>query len=156
MIPTVQGAVPANRLFGLGLYDSTSKSPDVAGWLREEAYADSHDHHNHHHDVNRHGDGIRAFCIYYDSPLHWDSFVDWIEGLIATHGNDLLRIKGILDVVEAEGPVAIHGVQHVFHPPAMLETWPDDDRRSRIVMITRRINKEPVEQMFRKFMEFQG
>ena len=106
--------------------------------------------------MNRHGDGIRAFCIYYDSPLRWDSFVDWIEGLIATHGNDLLRIKGILDVVEAEGPVAIHGVQHVFHPPAMLETWPDDDRRSRIVMITRRINKEPVEQMFRKFMEFQG
>ena len=40
--------------------------------------------------------------------------------------------------------------------PAMLEAWPDDDRRTRIVMITRRINKEPVEQMFRKFMEFQA
>ena len=49
--------------------------------------------------------------------------------------------------------MAVHGVQHIFHPPAMLDAWPDDDRRSRIVMITRDLNREPVEQMFRAFVE---
>ena len=53
---------------------------------------------------------------------------------------------------EAPGPVVIHGVQHVFHPPSALEAWPDDDHRSRIVMITRNISKAPVQDMFEKFV----
>ena len=35
----------------------------------------------------------------------------------------------------------------------MLEAWPDDDRRSRLVMITRDLNQEPVEKMFRAFID---
>lgn len=155
--PIIDGEIAADKLFNLGLYDPETKTTDVKKWLQEEAYKDQHDHqhaHAHaHHDPNRHGDGVRAFCITYDKPIKWDSFVDWMEGLIATNGNNLLRMKGILDIEEAVGPVAVHGVQHVFHPPSMLESWPDDDHRSRIVMITRQINKEPVEKMFRKFME---
>ena len=156
--PIINGEIEADKLFNLGLYDPKTKTADVEKWLQEEAYKDNHSHdhehdHHHAHDPNRHGDGIKAFCITYDKPIKWDSFVDWMEGLIATNGNNLLRMKGILDIEEAEGPVVVHGVQHVFHPPSMLEAWPDDDHRSRIVMITRQINKEPVENMFRKFME---
>lgn len=156
ILPVRNGVVAANEQFGLGLFDPEKKSVDVAKWLREEAFAGDHhhhDHHDHHHDVNRHGDGIRAFCLAHDKPIVWDRFVDWIESLIATQGDKLLRIKGILDVQEAQGPVAIHGVQHVFHPPTMLESWPDDDHRSRIVMITRNLSQEPVEQLFRSFLE---
>ena len=62
-------------LFNLGLFNPEEKTADVARWLKEEAFADHHDHAHdhghddhghHHHDVNRHGDGIRAFCIEYD------------------------------------------------------------------------------------------
>ena len=42
-------------------------------------------------------------------------------------------------------PAVIHGVQHVFHAPAWLERWPSDDRRSRIVFITRRIPQRWIE-----------
>ncbi len=49
--------------------------------------------------------------------------------------------------------MAIHGVQHVFHPPVVLEDWPDADRRTRIVLITRDMPKEAVEGMFRSFVE---
>jgi G3E family GTPase len=31
----------------------------------------------------------------------------------------------------------VHGVHHVFHPPVALEGWPDADRRTRLVLITR-------------------
>lgn len=164
VLPVVQGAVNPADLFGSGLYDPATKSPDVARWLAEEAYADGghghhdhghHDHgHAHDHDRNRHDDRIRSFVIRYDAPIAWDSFVEWIEALISTHGANLLRMKGILNVKEAQGPVAVHGVQHVFHPPAMLESWPPgDDQVSRIVIIARDLNQDPVEKMFRAFME---
>jgi Putative GTPases (G3E family) len=39
----------------------------------------------------------------------------------------------------------IHGVQHVFHPPAWLDRWPSDERSSRIVLITRHVPQRWVE-----------
>ena len=157
VITVLNGQADPADLFGLGLFDPEKKVPDVARWLQEEAFVESHEHehnhdHGHHHDVNRHGDHIKAFCLTHEGEIEWDTFVDWIESLIAVHGSNLLRVKGILDVKEAPGPVVIHGVQHVFHPPTALEAWPDDDHRSRIVMITRGINREPVQEMFGKFV----
>jgi G3E family GTPase len=43
------------------------------------------------------------------------------------------------------GPVAVHGVQHVVHPPVHLKRWPDDDRRSRIVFIVRGLERRSIE-----------
>lgn len=54
---------------------------------------------------------------------------------------DVLRIKGILNLEGFEQPAVIHGVQHIFHPPVMLDAWPSDDHRSRIVFITRDIDE---------------
>ncbi len=177
IIVASHGEVDPQQLFEAGLYDPSTKTPDVKKWLQEEAYADEHDGHHHHghdhhhqhgdeghdqhhhghdghhHDVNRHDDQIKSFCITYEKPIDWVAFVEWIEALISVHGANLLRIKGILKIVQMEGPVAIHGVQHVFHPPAVLPEWPDENRASKIVMITRAISKEPVEKMLHAFLE---
>jgi G3E family GTPase len=72
-----------------------------------------------------------------------------MEILTAAHGPDLLRIKGILNIREAGQPIVIHGVQHLFHPPAPLEAWPSEDRRSRIVFITRDLDRATIEALFR-------
>lgn len=167
------GDIDPNDLFGSGLYDPATKSPDVARWLAEEAYADGgadgqplgpghghhghgHDGHGHHghghaHDPNRHDDRIHAFTIRAENPLEWDRFVDFIEALTATHGASILRLKGILAVRNAAGPVAVHGVQHVFHPPAMLPRWPEGDpRHSRLVIIAREVSRTAVEKLFRE------
>jgi G3E family GTPase len=45
-------------------------------------------------------------------------------------------------------PVVVHFVQHVAHPPVELEEWPDGDRRSRLVFVTRGLPREPVAQLF--------
>jgi G3E family GTPase len=156
-----QGQIQADQLFNAGLYNPETKSLDVRNWLRAEAYDQDHDHHDGHqhdhhghvhhdhgqhhgdghgqhpHDVNRHDDHIRAFCLTYEAPLDWDKFVTWIEMLTATNGINILRIKGILNVADEEKPVAIHGIQHLFHPPVVLPAWPSADRRSRLVFITR-------------------
>ena len=61
--------------------------------------------------------------------------------LISLHGANLLGIKGILNVAGSDGPVAVHGVQHLFRPPVELPAWPDEDHASRLVFITRDIEE---------------
>ena len=71
-----------------------------------------------------------------------------------TRGESVLRIKGILNLEGQDRPVAIHGVQHLFHPPVRLERWPDgDDRRSRIVFILRDLDRATVEKGLNAFAE---
>ncbi len=166
ILQTVQGAVDPTSLFNAGLYDPEKKSPDVQAWLKAEAYevenddnghADSHGHADghghHHHDVNRHDESIRAFCLTYDKPLDWDRFNSWVEMLITLYGGNILRIKGLLNVDGVNQPIVIHGVQHVFHPPVRLEGWPDGSRESRIVFIVRDLKPEMFEHTLKAFNE---
>ena len=155
-------AAPA-KLFGCGLYDPEKKIPDVKRWLAEEAYAgQGHAHHHHdgdhahdhaHMDHNRHDDHIRSFVIATDRPVPAGTLEMFLDLLRATHGASLLRVKGIVNVAEMpDTPLVVHGVQHVFHPPARLERWPDEDRRTRIVFITRDLPERTVRELFDAFM----
>jgi G3E family GTPase len=141
----------ADRLLGSGLYDPDRKIPDVKKWLAAEAYAG--DHHNHHHDVNRHDDHIGSFVLPAEEPIPAGALEMFLELLRATHGGKLLRIKGIVKLAEMpETPVVVHGVQHVFHPTARLDRWPDDDHRTRIVFITRDLPEHTVRNLFDAFL----
>jgi G3E family GTPase len=65
------------------------------------------------------------------------------------HGEAVLRVKGILNVIDAEAPVAVHAVQHLVHAPRHLAAWPDADRRSRLVFIARGLDPAVIERSFR-------
>ena len=140
-----------DRLLGSGLYDPDRKIPDVKKWLAAEAYAG--DHHDHHHDVNRHDDHIRSFVLTADEPMPAGTLEMFLELLRATHGGNLLRIKGIVKLAEMpETPVVVHGVQHVLHPTVRLDRWPDADHRTRIVFITRDLQERTVRNLFDAFL----
>ena len=91
-----------------------------------------------------HSDGILSFVLTDDAPLPWDAFSRSMETLIALRGPDLLRVKGFLNVAGCRGPVVVHVVQHLAHPPVELAAWPDRDRSSRLVFITRNIPERQV------------
>ncbi|MCD7110614.1 GTP-binding protein [Rhizobium sp. DKSPLA3] len=163
-------------LFACGLYDPATKIADVGRWLQDEAQHDhdhDHDHHgheghehhhhdhghhhghehHHHHDANRHGDDIRSFSIVHDRPISTmalDLFVDLIR---SAHGERLLRMKAIVCTAERpERPLVLHGVQQIFHPPERLAAWPDpDDRRTRMVLITKGLEESFVRDLFDAF-----
>lgn len=154
------GVVDPAVLFDAGLYDPKTKTLDVQRWLRAEAYAEPHDHHHgtdghshthQHNDVNRHDAHIKAVCLTIDEPIHGAALELWLEALLLLRGADLLRIKGIINVVDLDGPIVIHGVQHIFHPAVMLKEWPSEDRRSRIVFITRDIDEAVLRDTLRMF-----
>ena len=147
-----QGKLDPKLILDAGLFNPGSKIPDVAGWLNEEAYrAHQHAHHDHHHhhDANRHDAHIQAFVFTASEPVSWTALGFALELMISSKGENLLRIKGIVNARESADPLAIHGVQHVFHPPAPLPGWPDDDHRTRIVFITRDLSRQAVEDLLR-------
>ncbi len=98
------------------------------------------------HDPSRHDDHIRSHVIVREQPLSREGFMAWLDMIAAMRGDDLLRVKGIVQLADdPEHPMVIHGVQHLFHPPETLPRWPSEDRRSRIVFITRNIEAEDIE-----------
>ncbi len=144
----VAAATPRS-LIGCGLIDPQRKIPDVKRWLGEEAVATPHSQHHHHDDASRHDDRIRSFTLTADTPIPAAAFEMFIDLLRSLHGAKLLRLKGIVNIAdESERPLVIHGVQHVLHPPVRLPGWPDGDRRTRIVLITRDLGAGEVKPLF--------
>ena len=96
-----------------------------------------------------HSDGIGSFVLTHDKPMPWAVFARSMDALMQLRGPDLLRAKGFLDVEGCKGPVVVQFVQHLAHPPVELESWPDEDRKSRVVFITRNIAEQQVRDLFK-------
>jgi G3E family GTPase len=97
------------------------KIPDVARWLNAESNLDESHHghgHHHQHDINRHSADIGSFTLEFEKALHWEHVANWLDALVMGHGNDLLRVKGILDIASRERPIVVQAVQSLFHPPS--------------------------------------
>jgi G3E family GTPase len=124
----VHGKIDPKAMFGVGPFDSIAR---VAAASDEKGHL--HDH------------AVDSFCLQAEAPLDWGRFHDWLGRLRAEHGERLLRVKGVLNIAGEDGPVAVHGVHHTFHPPVALACWPNADRRSQIVFITSGIERSAVE-----------
>jgi G3E family GTPase len=131
-----QGRIAPSTLFGASL-KPYARGAEVERWLPAGAVTraalgkPSHDDH------------INAFCLYFDEPINTMGMTAWLTALASLRGANLLRVKALLNV---EGnPVAVHAVQTLIHEPVSLAQWPDADRRSRLVFITREMDRAQIE-----------
>ena len=65
-----------------------------------------------------------------------------------------MRVKGFVNVEGCQGPVVVQFVQHLAHPPVELDAWPDGNRQSRIVFITKNISSSRCEKAVRDVSSF--
>ena len=87
-----------------------------------------------------HAHGISAHVMTLRQPMTRLQFAMALGGLARDHGEDLLRVKGIVGFADrAGGPAAVHAVQHTMYPPRWLDRWPSADETSRLVFIVRNI-----------------
>ncbi len=170
IVEAAAGAASVAALFDCGLYNPATKTTDVERWLNEEAYRDreaerhgvdhlhhhGHDYHghdHHHHDVNRHDKAIHAFTLVHDRPIAMAAVEMFMDLLQSTQGENLLRMKGIVCLVERpEKPLVLHAVQRLMHPPVTLERWPSDDTRTRLVIISKDLSEDYVRDLFGAFV----
>ena len=167
LLSTHNNEATAERLFTMGLFNPAKKTPDVQNWLAAEAYTTGekrsrrqhehdHDHHHHHdhNDTSRHDEHIRSFSFSEANAISPQGLELFMELLKSYHGANMLRMKGIVKVSDdPKRPVVLHGVQHVFHPPVRLPSWPDGDERTRLVFIVKDIEKAMIEGLFRAFTD---
>lgn len=78
---------------------------------------------------------VRTASLVYAPPLDWVVAGAWLSMLVHRYGDVLLRLKGILNIAGSDRPTVVHGVRHLIHAPTHLDAWPDNDRRSRLVLI---------------------
>jgi len=95
-----------------------------------------------------HSDGVVSFVLTDDKLMPWSVFSRAMETLVTMRGSDLLRVKGFLAVEGCKGPVVVQFVQHLAPPPVELEKWPDGNKQSRVVFITRNISEKQVKDLF--------
>jgi G3E family GTPase len=172
IIETTRSNVDPSDLFGTGLFDPDTKAVDFAAWLKADAYdveqpagedaetkspsepdAEALSYYQsqghaaptaHAHDAD-----IKSFVLVRDKPLTLDMLRLFLEGLTREAGPDLLRVKGIVHVEERpDRPAVIQGAQQIFHSLDWLADWPSEDRRTRIVFITRAIDQDYIEDIF--------
>ena len=149
------GDVDCAALFNTGLYQPGQRTPDVRAWLKAEAYRalpKSASPFIRPAPATRHDERFHAFTVSLDKPIAWPRLIEALELLTSLRGDQLLRIKGIVNVAGEDRPRVIHAVQHTIYPPAQLAAWPDIDRVSRLVFITRDIDEAFVRDTLASFM----
>jgi G3E family GTPase len=143
IMEAAEGQRHAVTLLTDDLYDPAGRGREVEQWLAAEVgeAALAHDHADH----------VHSFALTFEAPLDWTAFGVWMTMLLHRHGDNVLRIKGLLNVAGVPTPVLINGVQHIVHPPAHLTDWPNENRQSRIIFIVREMDQGLIEESLATF-----
>jgi G3E family GTPase len=151
LIESAEGRFPApGELFGLRHDEQTENG--VSDWLRKQTYrahagspaADSR--------MGRHEQRIATFVVRIADPVDRGSFLEWLELLLASRGENILRMKGLVHFKGDPSPWVVQGVQHMLHPLTPLREWPDADHGTRIVFITRDFTRTAVETSMKQIL----
>ncbi len=141
------GEALPERLFDIAPFSPGAKTGAVADWLAAEKAG----------HVPAHKGDIRTTTLWSEAALPPRAFGMFVDLLRSQHGAKILRLKGLVRTSEdPERPVVIHGVQHMFHPPRRLKAWPDDDRRTRMVVIAKDLDADLIARLYDAFAGVPG
>jgi G3E family GTPase len=136
--------------------DPATRLAEVKSWFgaQDGPASGHHDHgeHENHTDDGPHDPHARTFAVRAAAPIEWPALAICLNSLVRRQGSKILRIKGLL-IIGAPGPVVLHCIQHVIHPPVRLEAWPDADTSSRIVFVVQGIDPRPIQESLKGLLE---
>jgi G3E family GTPase len=154
----VRGELDPAAIVDCGLWNPLTKSADVARWLADEAVA-ANTRMNPYApragratgDPDRHDASTHAFVVRIDEPVAWGDFSTALDMLQGLKGDQLLRVKGIVNVRGEDVPRVVQCVHHLRYPDAALPAWPDADHATRLVFIVRDLERDIVDRAFACF-----
>lgn len=143
------GQVPAGLLAGMAQYDPATRAPAVLDWLGAVRAAPATPGSAFHPPRSTaHEAGIATHLLRFDTPFEWDAFIDALDLLLEVAGARILRLKGLVAVANENRPRVIQAVEYERYPETVLPDWPDEDRDTKLVFITRKLPREPLEKAF--------
>lgn len=83
-----------------------------------------------------HTDSVASLVLPADGPVDWLGFAVWLSMLLHARGQDVLRVKGLVELDDGT-LVSLNGVQHVVHTPEHVDRSAIRQPSPGIVFITR-------------------
>jgi len=165
---TQRSEVPLEAILGRRSFDLsriTELEPDFLnpahgepGHVHDE-HCD-HDHHGHdHHDHDHHHEhghihdhvaesGIRGIALSSEKPLDANRITQWLNNLLQSQGQDILRAKGILDIKGDERRLVFQAVHMILEGDFQRDWRADEKRYSRLVFIGRNLDEAALRKGF--------
>jgi G3E family GTPase len=114
-----------------------------------------HDHHDHGHQDHGHGglkhyhdEDMQSLSLRSEKPLDVAKFMPWLQDLVATEGQKILRSKGILAFSDDNERYVFQGV-HMMLEGDHQRPWKDGEpRHSRLVFIGRELPEQAIRDGF--------
>ena len=100
-----------------------------------------------------HGSRFSTYQVAWQKAVDWAAVEVWIEGLLSARGDDIWRIKGIMNVENNPLPVVFQSVQHSVYSPAQLTKWPHNEKRTELTFIVRSFPRDAALASLRPFVE---
>ena len=139
---TIQnGEIDPDCIIDVGLFDPSGKNAEPQRWLRAPTKPASPKGTL---PQKTHNDGISSFTVTMPTSLKWRDLKPVILKLCQTHGEKLLRLKGIIHAEDQPAPLAIHAVHFTPYPPSLLEGWEESEPSSRIVIIGKGLDEPAI------------
>jgi G3E family GTPase len=118
---------------------------------------DDHDHdHDHHQHDHGHGHGLKHYhdeemqslSLRTDKPLDPAIFMPWLQNLVATEGQRILRSKGILAFAGDDDRYVFQGVHMMLEGDHQRKWKQGEPRESRLVFIGRELPAQKIREGF--------
>ncbi|MHC2337500.1 CobW family GTP-binding protein [Bradyrhizobium sp. USDA 4454] len=108
-----------------------------------------HDHHDHGHGLKHyHDEDMQSLSLRSEKPLDPTKFMPWLQNLVATEGQKILRSKGILAFTGDDDRYVFQGV-HMMLEGDHQRKWKDGEKReSRVVFIGRELPEQAIRDGF--------
>jgi G3E family GTPase len=140
VLRSAQGNAPPERVMAPAIDGGSAAA--LSQWLGEPLGGDE----QHEHEHGPPG-GVRTLSVRIEQPIDFPSFALWLSMLTQLRGDEVLRVKGLLRVKDEALPVVVQAVQHVVYPNYNLPSWPDEERGSRLVIVTRGMDAVALQQL---------
>jgi G3E family GTPase len=137
----LHGEIDPTFIVDVGLFDPTGKRAEPERWLRAPAKPRGM------MPQKSHSNEITSFTVTLPKPLDWSDLKPVILKLCQTHGESLLRLKGIIHAEDQPSPLAIHAVHFTPYPPTLLSGWDEEEPISRIVLIGKGLDEMAIRKM---------
>ena len=132
------GQIEPDYIIDVGLFDPAGKRAEPQRWLRAPLKPSI---------LKNQHDEISSFTVTLPSPINWRDLKPVILKLCQSHGEKLLRLKGIIHAADLDNPLAIHAVHFTPYPPTELEGWVEDEPTNRIVIIGKGLDEAAIRKM---------
>lgn len=132
---TQDSEIEMNEILGVGAFDLDRTLEVEPGFLTND--------HAHEHD-----DGITSIALLESAPINAKKLHDWITQLLKTQGQDIFRMKGILNMDGSDHRYVFQGVHMIFDGKVDRLWKPKEQRKSELVFIGRNLDRKMLESQF--------